>query len=263
MITWFEMEDKLTESVKAEYYYYFYYEIIENTAKLCHELNIKDQFSVFIIFNYLLWNGYFSEDKNYFFSKEKTIYQSIYFAMSIMTNYGVCLNNSHMLCDLFKKLEYKSAIVEGYLSNNLKLNYNLNIKAKSADEKNNIIPNIKETFFDFLTKKSNHACVLNLEDNNPYIFDSTNNCIFYLKNTKAPILSGRGYFKPTNDSTTPWYIKEKLEKNTTVASNINIGNFFKENVDLCNKNLNLLDDFYDENYESIKLISKYVKSLKK
>ena len=34
-----------------------YNKIIESTAKLCRELNLNNPEAIFVVFNYLLWNG--------------------------------------------------------------------------------------------------------------------------------------------------------------------------------------------------------------
>jgi|GEM_PF-4827234 len=242
-----------------------YNSIIENTAKLCHELNKKDMFSVFVIFNYLLWNGFFSEDKKYSHSREKMKYVPGNIGMSIMTNYGVCMNNARMFRDFFRKFPYNPSIVEGYLPSNVNFDYDPNITTKTSDRKISVSNHIKSNCAKFLTRKANHDCVLGKDENNAYIFDPTNHCVFYLENQRmAKVLSGSGYFKLIINSKTPWYLKEDIERALamTTQKNINMNELFRDNVDLCNSNRIVLNDFFDENFNSIKLVSEYVKSLK-
>lgn len=242
-----------------------YNAIIENTSNLCHELNTKDMFSVFVVFNYLLWNGYFSEGKNYSHSMEKVVHIHQNNGMSIMTNYGVCSNNAKMFENLLWKLEYESWVVEGYLPDNVTFYYEPNITDESIARKITVNQRIKSFGARLLAKELNHNCTLGIDDDKAYIFDPTNHCVFYLANKNiAEVLSGSGYFKLIINSKTPWYIKRAIEKALTMTpnSNINMGDLFRENVDLCNRNKNLLDDFFDENFDSIKSVAKYVKYVK-
>lgn len=245
------------EDMVSDYYDDIYKNMINNTAQLCHELKVHDQISIFVIFNYLLWNGFFSESKDYYFSPEKSIICTDNLAYSIMTNYGICINNAHILSDILKKLQYNVTVIEGYLCPKIKLDYKTHIKAKEIDEQE---INLKDRIIEFLIKNTNHVCVLNL--NKPYLLDPTNNCLYSILDRNAYVVSGKGYFKPTINKTTPMYIKRALEENSKEIKNINIGEYFKENVDLCDANKKLLDDFYNENYDNIKRIAKYVKKVK-
>ncbi len=51
------------EDMVSDYYDDIYKNMINNTAQLCHELKVHDQISIFVIFNYLLWNGFFPKAK--------------------------------------------------------------------------------------------------------------------------------------------------------------------------------------------------------
>ena len=242
----------------SDYYNDLYTQIINNTAIFCHELNVHDQISVFVVFCYLLWNGFFSEGKDYYFAPQKTIYYMDNLSFSVMTNYRVCLNNDFILYDILVKLQHKVAFIEGYLGPKIKLDYQTYIESKVLNQEK---IKLKDQINDFFIKRSNHICILNI--NEPYLLDPTNNCLFYILNNTAYVLSGTGFFKPNIDNKTPMYIKKVLAENSKYIRNINIGEYFQKNVELCKTNKNLLDAFYDENYGNIKKISEFVKTFRK
>ena len=57
------------ENKDTNIFNYNYNSIIKRTAILINELNIKNPLDASIVFEYLLWNGYLSKDKDFQCSK--------------------------------------------------------------------------------------------------------------------------------------------------------------------------------------------------
>jgi hypothetical protein len=90
--------------------YKTYYEIIHKIVLLCNEMSIKNPNEVSLLFEYLLWNGYFSRDKVMYYSFNRVIVPGLYGA-SIMDSKGVCLNTACMLTDILCSLNIEAYTV--------------------------------------------------------------------------------------------------------------------------------------------------------
>lgn len=94
--------------VKNKPCYQAYYNIVNRTAKLLHEMGIRDPFSTSVIFEYLLWNGYFSVDHKLVYSMQNRINQIAITGADIMRGKSVCLNNADMLTDILRAMDIKA-----------------------------------------------------------------------------------------------------------------------------------------------------------
>ena len=76
-----------------------YKEILLSTKKLANELNLTNSLELCVLYTYLLWNGYFSKDKQLKYQTVGTNCIPGTYPYTIMSGGGVCLNFSEMLTD--------------------------------------------------------------------------------------------------------------------------------------------------------------------
>ena len=154
-----------------------YKEIISKTADLLKYIKMDNAFDASLIFQYLLWNGYFSKDKNFKYSKDNRFNALDAFGADIMRGYSVCLNNSDMLTRVLNSLDIPSRIL-CCSTNELKLP-NDNRILKPND--NQFVKHIDNSspWENFLINHiiGNHAIVVFNHEDLDYVIDPTN-CYF-------------------------------------------------------------------------------------
>jgi hypothetical protein len=245
---------KYPDSIEA------YKSIINSTAQLCHELNLKDSMDIFVVFNYLLWNGYFSKDKNYIYTLSERKNLMGYFGTDIINGKGVCLNKSYMLDNILNTMDYKSYMICNKVPKKIIRDYKPNIERRI--KKHGQIPmKINAFLFSPITNiTGNHACTLVEKDDVYYVYDPTNLCVFKLdKFLQAGIIGGTGIIdiKPYSLS---WFgnldnkkITEIVESYKNVENETHpydiedIKSSFESNLELCRNNTGLFNDFYNAN----------------
>lgn len=194
-----ELEKKETEEYKDALLPYK--NIVDSTAQLCQELKLNDSMSIFVVFDYLLWNGYFSKSKNYFYTKSgrKNIFN--HYGLDIINGKGVCLNKAKMFEELLAVLNYESYLISNRVNKKMTVDYKPNIKRKIKKE-GQIPMEILTFVLNPITKwVGNHACTLVKKDNVYYVYDPTNLCVFKLDDfLEAHIIGGTGSIdiKPYN-----------------------------------------------------------------
>lgn len=157
-----------TNNIEEEHAYLnAYKEIISKTADLLKYIKIDNPFDASLIFQYLLWNGYFSKDKNFKYSKDNRCLARDAYGADIMRGYSVCLNNCDMLTRILNSLDIPSRVL--YCS----------LKQEKLPNDNQFVNHIDNLspWERFLRDhiRSNHAVVVfNHEDLN-YVMDPTNN----------------------------------------------------------------------------------------
>ena len=154
-----------------------YKEIISKTADLLKYIKMDNAFDASLIFQYLLWNGYFSKDKNFKYSQDNRFNALDAFGADIMRGYSVCLNNSDMLTRVLNSLDIPSRIL-CCSTNELKLP-NDNRILKPND--NQFVKHIDNSspWENFLINHiiGNHAIVVFNHEYLDYVIDPTN-CYF-------------------------------------------------------------------------------------
>ena len=154
-----------------------YKEIISKTADLLKYIKMDNPLDALLIFQYLLWNGYFSKDKNFKYSQDNRFNALDAFGADIMRGYSVCLNNSDMLTRVLNSLDIPSRIL-CCSTNELKLP-NDNRILKPND--NQFVKHIDNSspWENFLINHiiGNHAIVVFNHEDLDYVIDPTN-CYF-------------------------------------------------------------------------------------
>lgn len=260
--------EKYSDSIMA------YNCIINDTVKLCHELNLNDSLSVFAIFDYLLWNGYFSENKNYAYSFYGRTNIFGYFGTDIINGKGVCLNKAAMLDRILKSMNYESFLIVNKPSKKIVIDYIPSIE-REVTKQSRLAVNIISLFCNPITNVTgNHACTMVKTDNLYHIYDPTNLCVFKLnKFLEADIIGGNGSIdiKPASLSYFEDLSNKKIVDIVESYNNINsenqfysidqIKSSFETNIELCRNNTKLLNDFYDANQSNRNKVLQIYKKL--
>ena len=237
-----------------------YKSIINSTAQLCHELGLDDSMDIFVVFNYLLWNGYFSKDKDYFYTMAGRTNMFGYYGADIINGQGVCLNKSHMLDSLFKTMNYESHMVFNKVDKKMTLAYKTDIERKIKNQGESSIKIWSLLLEPISNITGNHACTLVKKDNVYYAYDPTNLCVFKLDDfLQANIIGGTGSItiKPYSlslfENLNNRKIVEIVDSYKNVGSEIQpydidiVKTSFEENLELCRNNTALFNDFHIEN----------------
>jgi hypothetical protein len=279
MIKQFQKE---IEKDKEEPFIIAYNNIVEKTAAFLNsELLVEDPITAAIAFEYMLWKGYFSKDKDYQFRLEERICNYSGFGADIMRGNGVCLNNASMLSDVLTKMDYNVCPSVCYA----KETYGVNDYKKELPpiERNMYKPqtisehlkqykmNVMSHLLGPVTKKfGNHVIVLNEYNGKYFATDPTNLCFMtYQDENKLASLNGSFEFelKPTIsyymnsnnvDKTQNMYenAKNSVGESIPFLDNEAIKEYYCEQVDICNSKIDLLDDFHHECLSDIDTVCK-------
>lgn len=225
-----------------------YKSLLEKMSTLAKELNINNSLELSILFSYLLWNGYLSKEKilEYKENNDHEIVGLLF--LNIINGTGVCRNYSEMLKDFLNYCGYKSVILANYLSDNIQIDYRMEINKKYG------YTNSNEDMFK--RKKANHAFNL-IEDNGLYIYDPTNLLWYFLENVNSSILvNGKGksiiypyrsydfcYSKDDEKLLDRLFSDEKFVPPYHKADFISTS---EVNLELIKNSTSLLNDFYNE-----------------
>jgi hypothetical protein len=173
----------------------YYKSLLKKCNSLAIELKLNNSLEVSNLFTYLLWNGYFSVNRQNKYQIEKRDLILGLYSLDLLNGIGVCLNHSDMLCDLLNQGGYKSAILVNHLDRNIKRSYLPDIKRIITK------PRIKTRVSSFLLrpiskKFGNHAFNLIREKGKIYIYDSTNLTINeVIDHNTANVIVGNGKIK--------------------------------------------------------------------
>ncbi len=231
-----------------------YKQILKSCATLSRELNFSNSLNCSVFFTYLLWNGYFSKNKNLVFQSSKRASISGCYPYDIMNGRGVCLNFSLMLNDFLNEIDYNSAVISNVADKHMTRNYEIGITRNFAKE--NLIVKILTFLFSPLSKKiGNHAFCLIEDGEEFYLYDPTNVlALNILDKNNANVIDGRGAFKLNPIYS---YINNSTDKSLETLKKLNaysifkpldvsFGNVLHRNLKYIDQNKPLLDDFYDE-----------------
>lgn len=257
----FKVNEKLS-------FYHAYKNIIKKTAKLINELGINDPFHASVIFEYLLWNGYFSKDNSLVYNLNNRKCNIAALGADIMLGNSVCLNNSDMLTKVLNEMGINSYTVAGSLKHcEGNLEYTLDIKRNIAFiEPNmlNIIDKIKALIFQKYV--GNHAITMFEYDGNYSLIDPTGLAFLNFNGFLNAKYVGSDFdfiIKPYVSLILKYIPKENFKeiiiKTYNQNSNLTV-DFVKEiseeSLEICRNNSNLLADFHTENLNDIDVVCK-------
>ena len=261
----FFKEINFNQQSEDELYNTSYKKIVSDLANLIrNDLKKSDSYSASIIYEYLLWYGYLSNNKYYGFSPEDRANNTDNYGADIMLGKGVCLNNACMLNDLLNKLNISSYFVACKISEEVtqkdleyyKPNIEKNVINTERKSGKLLLRLFRKQLINML---GNHAVVIVEDKKDLFAVDPTN-LLFLTFNDflKAgvenadvnleikPFLSGiiSGI---DNDKLLETLLKtdEVKGKKVEALQYDNIKKMYEENIELCNNNIALLNDFHD------------------
>ena len=237
--------------------------LLEKISVLSKELNTSNSLELSILFSYLLWNGYLSKNKTHKYEEyDGPLLMGMNFT-DISNGIGVCRNYSEMLKDFLNHNGYESVMLTNYLSNNLKVDYKMNITERK------IYNAPYEEIFQ--RKKANHVFNL-IEDNGLYIYDPTNLLLYNLKNKNmSTLVNGKGknivypyrsydfcYSKEDEELLDRLFNEDAF---TSLYDKTDFISISEETLELIKNNTSLLEDFYTEARQDIIGISEETKKV--
>lgn len=250
-----------------------YNRVLENYKGVANELKINSSLVLSHMLTYMLWNGYFSVNKNHSYKMQGRLLLPGMSYFDVIKGKGVCLAYAELLHKYLSVCDKNSAILACNCptrKNAIKCNYRPEIE---INEKSNIISKVSdafETFFlrELINKLGNHTITLIEENGKLYAYDVTNIYALNIKDAStASIINGKGEFnlKPLmtfrkNPNSDPNHIYERL-----LLGNIEPALTRKEFIfsfenfmELINNNINLLDDAYDNIHSDLEFINKQI-----
>lgn len=234
-----------------------YHELVENFTEFLNEQGINDPQHIYEYFNYAMWNGYLSKDKNLQYSVDRKVYMSNP-GMSIASGDAVCLNYADMLSHIFREFGYNSYMAMCYVDSD---NAHIEKIRTDKDIERKINPGDSERIdvlfgnylLDGITKVFGNHAITCVEDNGEiYIFDPTN--LAYLDKSgfnNVDIVNGSGkfdlryltsmlfdninIFKVIPSTNNDNYKLEVINKDELVFDNEALDKFHEENKDIINE----------------------------
>lgn len=175
-----------------------YKEVIDDFGEYLDANGVYEPVEIFDYFNYALWEGYLSKDKDFAYSEKRDIYFSNY-GLGNISGRGVCLNNAGMLKDLYESYGYEAEIVLCYVPSS-KISVDKDTRGNEVIhrriEHNDAIVLVSKIFKPIAIFTGNHAVTVVYYKGEYYYFDPTN--LIYLAKSDIDdleIINGDGSFK--------------------------------------------------------------------
>ena len=256
---------KETECGKA------YFSIVEKAAHLLKELKPYDNLEAAKIFDYLLWNGYFSQDKDFSYSVSNRVNSPYLLGADVMRGKSVCINNASLLSLVLREYGVESYLIGADIRTSFSI-----LKKDKNDDVNHLV--IKPKLIDIvksglikltpLRKLGNHAVSIIEKDDRYYISDPTNQTVANftdLLKVTTPLSSYKMEIKPCitvfSDKIEPERFNNMIDKSFMHSDEVVVTDeeeiFASVNANLkCGILKSLLDDFYDDVRKDIDTVSK-------
>lgn len=276
-----------------------YNEFIKSYNKLNKVFDFNDPIQIYVMYNYLLYKGYLSINKNFEFTKEYAKDIKNLYGSEIITGHGVCRHISSMLVDIYNDYGIKSAKLSVYVSDKIVCNKSefknymysyLNNQLNNLYKKNNIDEykkmaiyknyDILSDFMDnyeiiedekLLNMSSNHAITVALNKGKYYMLDPTNDTTF------RPYRSDKQFFTSdlfnkvpvdwsfslnNNSSLKKCRILKGMLQEYSFVSKVEEQMIKSNTINICNENLDIFEKFYNENKELYKEITGNMSKIK-
>ena len=276
-----------------------YQEFLKNYNKLNKTFNLSDPIQIHIMFYYLLYEGYLSKDKNFQFSNKQARDIDYLYGANVITGQGVCGHISTMFTDILNDFGIKSNTLIVYCRN---YKQNVTVKIidkpkytkeelidfakthivdekecslilekieKSVDKYNKNIEISLEMVYEKKLLKSvlgDHVISYAFKDENSYFLDPTNKTTYRMSKSNNHILYDDEYelkISPINSILRlSRYSNNCLLNQYPSVSKEEEKMLIEETVKLCNKNIDIFENFYSENSDLYKDISSKILKIK-
>lgn len=278
-----------------------YEEFIKNYNKLNKIFDLNDPVQIYAMFNYLLYKGYLSKDKNFEFASKPVIDINELLGINVITGKAVCRHISSMLTNILNdygiesgKLiacsnDYEIKIInldkQKYTKEELINWANTHIRDESThedvikliDEFDKLNENIEISSETIKNKNvidriiGNHMISFAFKDDKSYFLDPTQTRIYRLKESDKKILYDEicefpiklDFSITCNNSKDFKNMKEKILKRYPSIPKDTEKLMINETLDTCNNNIDIFERFYNENSELYNDITDKVLKIKK
>lgn len=244
-------------------YYVAYMHIVKKIVKLLKELYITNPLEIKIIYEYLLYNGYFSIDKKFKFSTNDRKLNVHIPGADIIRGNGVCINISDLLKEIYNMYGFNSHVVTCSLEpTKTPSKYTPNIKRNVGK-----VDLGKPNFFNaYLLKKyvGNHAITLVNYNNKSYLCDPSSLDFVSLKKNN----NGEYLFHDIKTTLLPEYFGilenkvnelNRLLKFTTKLDSKEIIDFYEKVIHSCELNKYTFNKFHESIKNDIDIVCKTLK----
>lgn len=222
-----------------------HYDCVINISQLFEELGLNNIHQQFYVFCYLLWNGYFSIDKSYVYDNKNIVDED----NTIFLGRGCCRHNSELMEEVFKLLDIEAR--------------EMGLRVKKIEPQRLIRIKRKIECFeepsDLSRGECNHSVTLVGDSSAYFLFDSTNLIECEILN-KSKLVSFGGEYKVNRRTFSKELIEvsyHAINRKPTMSESLLISNYEKAR-DVCEKNKNLFNDFYDDNHPNYEKIRQLV-----
>ncbi len=222
------------------------FESFDNIIKLLTDLKTENIHQLFYVYCYLLWNGFFSVDKKYVYNNKDIVDGE----NTIFLGKGCCRHNSRHLTTVLKKMEIDAHEMR-VRTGNIKFRPIINIDAKTEVYESNT--NLTKNDFD-------HSVVLTIsKEKGNFILDPT-----MIKYGKLVCLNGIykvrwKLFKQELSN----ILSKDYPYNSKPLINLDILlENYRNAEEMCQENIHLFDDFFDENHKNNEQIRKLLTKIR-
>lgn len=245
-----------------------YRSIIERASKFYNsEFKNASVIDASIVFEYMLWGGYFSKEKCYLFSSAKRKNNVSNYGADIICGTGVCKDNCVVISDLLNALGYDAIPIVCYANNNgqsIGTPYGINRNVSTYEKRRFLYKLLNEKGF-LSSKMGNHAMTLCRDADCVIPIDPTNLVFVNNKDSytgNVPDTTIEYSYKPTVTGMAYGIEQQKIEDMLKLSVNSYKYSFnemrenYKSVVELCETKKSLFDDYYRESEEDINQVVK-------
>ena len=264
-----------------------YQEFITRYNQLNKVFSLDDPIQIYAMFQYLLYRGYLSVDKEFLLSDDKARNLSGLLGTGIIAGQGVCRHISSMLTDIFNDYGIEANLLGVYYSEHdvsarviaelfellqkhiidAQLYYSRmeEIEALEEELKKSNGRNISTKLY------GNHAITFAIKDEKSYYLDATQRKIYRMKEPEKSLFYCEPYHEASfrllssfhfNGFKESFKIKGKLAQYPSVSREEEEC-ILSQMLMLCDNNIDIFEQFYKENREIYHDISSQLVKIKK
>lgn len=280
-----------------------YNEFIINYNKLNKMFDLNDPIQIHTMFNYLLYKGYLSIDKNFEFTDKEARDINGLFGANVITGKAVCRHISAMLTDILNDYGIESSQL-GVYSMDYSININILEQPKYTKEElvkwvqthitdeqtYSVVMKFIEELVDKRNKNielsteiiedknilkriiGNHVITFSVKDGKSYYLDPTQTRVYRMRENDKNVLYDDEYSKvpiktlPSiilNDSKDYLRMRERLSQQYPSVTKEEEKQIIEQTIMKCNSNMDIFEQFYTENGELYTDISSKILKIKK
>lgn len=280
-----------------------YQEFITNYNKLNKVFDLNDPIQIHTMFNYLLYKGYLSVDKNFEFSNKEAREINGLLGTNVIAGKAVCRHISAMLTDILNNYGIESSQLVVY---SMVYNININILEQPKYTKEELVKWVQTHITDEKTysfvmkfieevvdkldqgielsteivedknilkrKIGNHVITFSVKDGKSYYLDPTQTRIYRMRENDKNVLyddeCAKVLIKSSsslilNNSKDYLKMKKRLSQQYPSVTKEEEKQMTEQTIMKCNDNIDIFEQFYNENSELYTDISSKVLKIKK